>query len=62
VVTAPDLRGGAALVIAGLMARKETVVKGVEWIDRGYEDFETTLNSLGADIERIPAEEWEAAS
>lgn len=62
VVTAPDLRGGAALVIAGLMARKETVVKGVEWIDRGYEDFETTLNSLGAEIERIPAEEWEAAS
>ncbi len=62
VVTAPDLRGGAALVIAGLMARKETIVKGVEWIDRGYEDFETTLNSLGAEIERIPAEEWEAAS
>ncbi len=62
VVTAPDLRGGAALVIAGLMARGETVVKGVEWIDRGYEDFETTLNSLGASIERIPAHEWEAAS
>jgi UDP-N-acetylglucosamine 1-carboxyvinyltransferase len=62
IVTAPDLRGGAALVIAGLMARGETIVKGVEWIDRGYEDFEATLNGLGAQVERIPAGEWETAS
>lgn len=62
VVTAPDLRGGAALVVAGLAARGETVVRGVEWIDRGYEDFEATLSSLGANIQRVPAEEWEAAS
>lgn len=61
-VTAPDLRGGAALVVAGLGARGETVVKEVGWIDRGYEDFEATLQSLGASIERIPAEEWEAAT
>ena len=62
IVTAPDLRGGAALVIAGLMARGETIVKGVEWIDRGYEDFEGTLSALGAQIERVPAGEWETAS
>jgi UDP-N-acetylglucosamine 1-carboxyvinyltransferase len=62
VVTAPDLRGGAALVVAGLAARGKTVVKGVEWIDRGYEDFEQTLNALGANVQRVPAEEWEAAS
>ncbi len=52
-VLAPDLRGGFALVIAGLCARGETVVSGVEHIDRGYEKPEFILRKLGADIKRI---------
>jgi UDP-N-acetylglucosamine 1-carboxyvinyltransferase len=61
VVEASDLRAGAALVIAGLSARGETIVKNVQHIDRGYENFEETLRELGAAIERIPSEELEAA-
>ena len=53
-VTAPDLRGGASLIIAGLSAEGETVIGGLEHIDRGYENIEKTLLSLGADIKRIP--------
>ena len=49
-VTARDLRGGAALVIAGLAARGETLVERAELIDRGYERLEEMLNALGADI------------
>lgn len=52
VVEATDLRAGAALVLAGLAARGETIVKNVEHIDRGYENFEATLRALGAQIER----------
>ncbi len=53
-VAAPDLRGGAALVLAGLAADGETVVSGVEHIDRGYEDLEGKLVALGgARVERI---------
>ena len=52
-VEASDLRAGAALCLAGLAATGETIVKNVHLIDRGYEDFEYHLNSLGADIERI---------
>jgi UDP-N-acetylglucosamine 1-carboxyvinyltransferase len=62
VVEASDLRAGAALVIAGLSARGETIVKGVHHIDRGYESLEASFNSLGGCITRVPAEEWEAAS
>jgi len=53
-VAANDLRAGAALVIAGLMAEGITVVDNVRFIDRGYENFEQKLSSLGAKIERIP--------
>ncbi|MFA7216011.1 MAG: UDP-N-acetylglucosamine 1-carboxyvinyltransferase [Bacillota bacterium] len=49
-VTAKDLRGGAALVLAGLVAEGVTEVEGVEHIDRGYEDLGEKLKSLGADI------------
>lgn len=49
---AADLRGGAALVIAGLLSRGETVVGDIEHIDRGYEHLEERLNLLGAKIER----------
>ena len=53
-VTARDLRGGAALVLAGLAAEGVTEVEHVELIDRGYESIEQTLSALGADIRRIP--------
>ena len=52
-VMATDLRGGAALVLAGLGAQGETVVSNVKYIDRGYESIETDLRSVGAGIVRI---------
>jgi UDP-N-acetylglucosamine 1-carboxyvinyltransferase len=51
-VRSPDIRGGAALVLAGLVAEGETVLTGAHHLDRGYEDFPATLRSLGADVER----------
>jgi UDP-N-acetylglucosamine 1-carboxyvinyltransferase len=53
VVEAPDLRGGAALAIAGLVAEGATEVRGLHHIDRGYEAFDVRLAALGADVERI---------
>ncbi|MBU4194648.1 MAG: UDP-N-acetylglucosamine 1-carboxyvinyltransferase [Actinobacteria bacterium] len=53
-VSAPDLRAGAALVLAGLIAEGTTVVYQVQFIDRGYERFEEKLNSLGARVRRAP--------
>ncbi len=52
VVHASDLRAGAALVLAGLAASGETIVKNIHFIDRGYEKFEQNLTRLGARIER----------
>ena len=52
-VTAPDLRGGAALIIAGLGASGKTVIDSLRHIDRGYENIEKTFSALGADIKRI---------
>lgn len=52
-VEAPDLRGGAALVVAGLCAEGKTEIGGVEYIERGYECIESTLTSIGADIKKI---------
>jgi len=52
-VSATDLRAGAALVIAGLAAKGETTIHNVKYIDRGYEDIENKLRSLGADIRRV---------
>jgi len=52
-VKSPDLRGGAALVLAALCADGETSVGEIGHIDRGYERFVEKLASLGADIERI---------
>lgn len=54
-VMASDLRASAGLVIAGLAARGQTVVNRVYHLDRGYQQMEKTLQSLGADIERIKA-------
>ena len=56
-VSAPDLRAGAALVIAGLMAESYTVVDGLTYILRGYEDFDLKLRNLGAKIEKVDSEE-----
>lgn len=52
-VRATDIRAGAALVLAGLVADGHTEVSGVGHIDRGYEAFERQLNRLGADVERV---------
>lgn len=52
-ITAMDLRGGAALVIAGLKAKGTTIVNDVHHIERGYQNFESTLTSLGADIIKV---------
>ena len=49
-VKATDLRGGAALVLAGLNAKGITNVENIEYILRGYENFEIKLRKLGADI------------
>jgi UDP-N-acetylglucosamine 1-carboxyvinyltransferase len=51
-VRAPDIRAGAALVLAGLRADGETEVHGAEHIDRGYEDFVGKLAAVGADVRR----------
>ena len=51
-VKAPDIRAGAALVVAGLAADGETTITGVHHIDRGYDDLVGRLHRLGADIER----------
>ena len=51
-VVSPDLRGGAALVLAGLCADGVTTVKNTKFIDRGYEDFENNLSMLNADVKR----------
>ncbi|MBN2247541.1 MAG: UDP-N-acetylglucosamine 1-carboxyvinyltransferase, partial [Coriobacteriia bacterium] len=52
-VRSPDLRGGAALVLAGLVAEGETLVTEVHHIMRGYEDFAGRLGALGADVRVI---------
>lgn len=52
-VNATDLRGGAALVIAALAAEGESTISSIEHIDRGYENLEIALSSLGANIKRI---------
>lgn len=56
-VTAPDLRAGAALVIAGLAAEGITEVLDIHHIDRGYENLEDKLISLGAKISRVKSNE-----
>ena len=56
-VYATDLRGGAALVVAGLAAQGTTIVRSIEHIDRGYAQLEKNLKQLGADIKRIKDEE-----
>ena len=52
-VMATDLRASASLVIAGLVAEGETLVDRIYHLDRGYDQMETKLRGIGADIERI---------
>ena len=52
-VSASDLRGGAALVVAGLKAQGQTSVTDIAYIDRGYAEFEYKLRLLGAKIRRV---------
>jgi UDP-N-acetylglucosamine 1-carboxyvinyltransferase len=60
IVSAPDLRAGAALVIAGLMAEGFTIVENVEFIERGYENFEAKMQQLGAAIIKVDSEDMKA--
>ena len=55
-ITAPDLRAGAALVIAALAAEGESVIDDIKYIERGYEDFHIKLEKLGANIARITSD------
>ena len=55
-VSSPDLRAGAALVIAGLAADGFTIVDDIVYIQRGYEDFDVKLRALGAEIETVCSE------
>jgi UDP-N-acetylglucosamine 1-carboxyvinyltransferase len=59
-VSAPDLRAGAALVIAGLTAKGITTIDQIHYIQRGYENFEGKLQGIGGQIERIDSEDEKA--
>ncbi len=61
-ITAPDLRSGAALIIAALMAEGESRVSAVEHIDRGYDKFEQKLIHLGASIQRVSEKDYDQLS
>lgn len=54
-IASVDIRAGMAVVIAALVAEGETLVSGVRHIDRGYENLDERLRSLGAVIERVEA-------
>lgn len=60
VVSAPDLRAGAALVTAGLAAEGFTIVDHIEYIERGYEEFEKKMSGLGASMIKTDAEDEKA--
>ncbi len=55
-ISAPDLRAGASLVLAGLAAEGVTVVDDIRFIERGYEDFHLKLKALGAQIDKVNTE------
>ncbi|MCL5435243.1 MAG: UDP-N-acetylglucosamine 1-carboxyvinyltransferase [Patescibacteria group bacterium] len=56
VINVADLRAGATLVLAALIAKGQSAVFGIEHLDRGYEQFDKRLRSLGADIKRVQYE------
>ena len=55
-IQAPDLRAGAALVLAALASEGESSIEDIVYIERGYEDFHLKLKSLGASIEKVSGE------
>ena len=59
-VCAPDLRGGVALVMAGLMAEGYTIVENIEFIERGYEKFEKKMQQLGAAMVKVDSADMKA--
>lgn len=56
-ISAPDLRAGAALVVAAMVADGYTTIDSIQYIERGYENFEGKLNALGASMEKIPIDD-----
>lgn len=56
-ISSPDLRAGAALVVAGLTATGYTMVDSIEYIERGYEKFDEKLRGLGGSIQKIPVDD-----
>ncbi|MCL4124971.1 UNVERIFIED_CONTAM: hypothetical protein GTU68_048584 [Idotea baltica] len=52
-MTSPDIRAGISLLIAALSAKGTSIIHNIEQIDRGYENIEARLKSIGAKIERI---------
>ncbi len=56
-VMASDLRASAALILAGIVANGETWVQRIYHLDRGYENFDSKLRGLGANVERLPSKE-----
>lgn len=59
-ISAPDLRAGAALVVAGLVAEGYTTIDSIQYIERGYECFEGKMSALGASMEKIPVDDERA--
>lgn len=55
-IAAPDLRAGAAMVIAGMVSEGFTIIEDIDYIKRGYEDLDKKLRSLGAEIEEVETE------
>jgi UDP-N-acetylglucosamine 1-carboxyvinyltransferase len=52
-MSSPDIRAGMALLIAALSAKGTSEIQNIEQIDRGYQDIETRLQSIGAKIKRV---------
>jgi len=52
-MSSPDIRAGVALLIAALSAEGKSTIHNIEQIDRGYQNIDSRLNALGADIRRI---------
>ena len=55
-MVAPDLRAGAALVLAALSAEGYSTVEDIHYIERGYEDFHLKLQGLGAQIDKVDSD------
>ena len=51
-MTSPDIRAGIAMLLAAMSAKGTSIIDNIEQIDRGYEDIESRLNALGANITR----------